>query len=97
MNHFAGRMLLVSLLLSAAPAWALGVGEPHLSSALNMPLVAALPLTDTGTLTADDIHAGLASADRFNEAAFSVGDQLLWGAAEPLKRMLMVLREHKGL
>ncbi|MCM2130583.1 aspartate-semialdehyde dehydrogenase [Larsenimonas rhizosphaerae] len=29
--------------------------------------------------------------------AFSVGDQLLWGAAEPLKRMLMVLREHKGL
>lgn len=27
-------------------------------------------------------------------AAFSVGDQLLWGAAEPLKRMLMILREH---
>ncbi|MCM2971438.1 MULTISPECIES: aspartate-semialdehyde dehydrogenase [Larsenimonas] len=28
--------------------------------------------------------------------AFSVGDQLLWGAAEPLKRMLTVLREFKG-
>ncbi|WP_106477207.1 aspartate-semialdehyde dehydrogenase [Phytohalomonas tamaricis] len=28
--------------------------------------------------------------------AFSVGDQLLWGAAEPLRRMLMVLREHQG-
>lgn len=27
-------------------------------------------------------------------AAFSVGDQLLWGAAEPLKRMLRILREH---
>ncbi|WP_027349039.1 aspartate-semialdehyde dehydrogenase [Halotalea alkalilenta] len=25
--------------------------------------------------------------------AFSVGDQLLWGAAEPLRRMLMILRE----
>lgn len=26
-------------------------------------------------------------------SAFSVGDQLLWGAAEPLKRMLQILRE----
>ena len=29
--------------------------------------------------------------------AFSVGDQLLWGAAEPLRRMLRILREHRGL
>jgi aspartate-semialdehyde dehydrogenase len=29
-------------------------------------------------------------------AAFSVGDQLLWGAAEPLHRMLRILREHLG-
>ena len=27
--------------------------------------------------------------------AFSVGDQLLWGAAEPLRRMLRILHEHK--
>ena len=27
-------------------------------------------------------------------AAFTVGDQLLWGAAEPLRRMLHILREH---
>jgi aspartate-semialdehyde dehydrogenase len=27
-------------------------------------------------------------------AAFTVGDQLLWGAAEPLRRMLRLLREH---
>jgi aspartate-semialdehyde dehydrogenase len=27
--------------------------------------------------------------------AFSVGDQLLWGAAEPLRRMLHILREHQ--
>jgi aspartate-semialdehyde dehydrogenase len=25
--------------------------------------------------------------------AFSVGDQLLWGAAEPLRRVLNILRE----
>jgi aspartate-semialdehyde dehydrogenase len=28
--------------------------------------------------------------------AFTVGDQLLWGAAEPLRRMLTILREHLG-
>lgn len=28
--------------------------------------------------------------------AFTVGDQLLWGAAEPLRRMLGILREHVG-
>jgi aspartate-semialdehyde dehydrogenase len=28
--------------------------------------------------------------------AFTVGDQLLWGAAEPLRRMLSILREHLG-
>jgi aspartate-semialdehyde dehydrogenase len=27
---------------------------------------------------------------------FTVGDQLLWGAAEPLRRMLHILREHIG-
>ncbi len=27
-------------------------------------------------------------------AAFTVGDQLLWGAAEPLRRMLLILLEH---
>jgi aspartate-semialdehyde dehydrogenase len=28
--------------------------------------------------------------------AFTVGDQLLWGAAEPLRRMLRILRQHVG-
>ena len=28
--------------------------------------------------------------------AFTVGDQLLWGAAEPLRRMLRILLEHRG-
>ncbi len=29
-------------------------------------------------------------------AAFTVGDQLLWGAAEPLRRMLPILKNHLG-
>jgi aspartate-semialdehyde dehydrogenase len=29
-------------------------------------------------------------------AAFTVGDQLLWGAAEPIRRMLRILIEHMG-
>lgn len=28
--------------------------------------------------------------------AFTVGDQLLWGAAEPLRRMLRIVREHRA-
>ena len=28
-------------------------------------------------------------------SAFTVGDQLLWGAAEPLRRMLRILKEAK--
>jgi aspartate-semialdehyde dehydrogenase len=28
--------------------------------------------------------------------AFTVGDQLLWGAAEPLRRVLNILRDHQG-
>jgi aspartate-semialdehyde dehydrogenase len=28
--------------------------------------------------------------------AFTVGDQLLWGAAEPLRRMLRIVRKHVG-
>jgi aspartate-semialdehyde dehydrogenase len=28
-------------------------------------------------------------------AAFTCGDQLLWGAAEPLRRMLQILKERK--
>jgi len=29
-------------------------------------------------------------------SAFSVGDQLLWGAAEPVRRMLKIALEHIG-
>ncbi|HSQ68679.1 MAG TPA: aspartate-semialdehyde dehydrogenase [Steroidobacteraceae bacterium] len=37
----------------------------------------------------------LAMGDEFI-AAFTVGDQLLWGAAEPLRRMLRILRDRQG-
>jgi aspartate-semialdehyde dehydrogenase len=52
------------------------------------------PAAVTGSL---DIPVGrlrkLSMGDDFL-AAFTVGDQLLWGAAEPLRRMLNILHEH---
>ena len=51
------------------------------------------PVAVTGTL---DIPVGrlrkMAMGDRYL-SAFTVGDQLLWGAAEPLRRMLRILLE----
>ena len=51
------------------------------------------PVTVTGTLS---IPVGrirkLAMGPEY-VGAFSIGDQLLWGAAEPLRRMLRVLLE----
>ena len=52
------------------------------------------PAAVTGSL---DIPVGrlrkLSMGDEYL-AAFTVGDQLLWGAAEPLRRMLKILHEH---
>ncbi len=51
------------------------------------------PAAVTGTL---DIPIGRVRKTRLGEdflSAFTVGDQLLWGAAEPLRRMLQILRE----
>lgn len=51
------------------------------------------PAAVTGTM---DIPVGrLRKMNMGNEylSAFTVGDQLLWGAAEPLRRMLRILRE----
>ncbi|GGX93163.1 aspartate-semialdehyde dehydrogenase [Litchfieldella qijiaojingensis] len=56
-------------------------------------LASLTPAAVTGTM---DIPVGrlrkLAMGGEYL-SAFSVGDQLLWGAAEPLKRMLRILRE----
>jgi aspartate-semialdehyde dehydrogenase len=54
---------------------------------------ALTPAAVTGTL---DIPVGRLRKLSMGEeylAAFTVGDQLLWGAAEPLRRMLHILRE----
>lgn len=54
------------------------------------------PAKVTGTL---DVPVGrLRKMSMGNEylSAFTVGDQLLWGAAEPLRRMLGILRERNG-
>ena len=52
------------------------------------------PAAVTGTL---DIPIGRVRKLRLGDdflGAFTVGDQLLWGAAEPLRRILSILREH---
>jgi aspartate-semialdehyde dehydrogenase len=58
-------------------------------------LRALTPISVAGTL---DIAVGrlrpMTLGDRF-VTAFTVGDQLLWGAAEPLRRMLRIVREHR--
>lgn len=56
-------------------------------------LAALTPAAVTGTL---DIPIGRVRKTRLGKdfmSAFTVGDQLLWGAAEPLRRVLQILRE----
>ncbi|MGH1469996.1 MAG: aspartate-semialdehyde dehydrogenase [Cellvibrionaceae bacterium] len=54
-------------------------------------------LTPTSVTGGMDVPVGrlrkMNMGDQFL-SAFTVGDQLLWGAAEPLRRMLRILREH---
>lgn len=54
------------------------------------------PAAVSGTL---DVPVGRIRKLRMGDAflgCFTVGDQLLWGAAEPLRRVLAILREHAG-
>ncbi|MBI5451437.1 MAG: aspartate-semialdehyde dehydrogenase [Gammaproteobacteria bacterium] len=54
------------------------------------------PAAVTGTLTVPvgRLHKLTVGPDYLT--AFTVGDQLLWGAAEPLRRMLRILLEHSA-
>jgi aspartate-semialdehyde dehydrogenase len=52
------------------------------------------PVTVTGTLTVPVGRLRKMSMGGDYLSAFTVGDQLLWGAAEPLRRMLRILLEH---
>lgn len=54
------------------------------------------PVAVTGTLT---VAVGRLRKLNMGEqylSAFAVGDQLLWGAAEPLRRMLDIIKKHKA-
>ena len=52
------------------------------------------PAAVTGTLTVPVGRLRKLNMGPEYLAAFTVGDQLLWGAAEPLRRMLRILLEH---
>lgn len=52
------------------------------------------PAAVTGTLTVPVGRLRKLNLGPTYLTAFSVGDQLLWGAAEPLRRMLRILLEH---
>jgi aspartate-semialdehyde dehydrogenase len=51
------------------------------------------PAAVTGTLYVPIGRLRKMNMGREYLAAFTVGDQLLWGAAEPLRRMLRILLE----
>ncbi len=54
------------------------------------------PTTVSGTLAIPVGRMRKLSMGNDYLSAFTVGDQLLWGAAEPLRRMLRLLIEHKA-
>ncbi len=54
------------------------------------------PAAVTGSLHIPVGRVRRMHTDPTHIAAFTVGDQLLWGAAEPLRRMLRILREHEA-
>ncbi len=52
------------------------------------------PVTVTGTLTIPVGRVRKLAMGPEYVGAFTIGDQLLWGAAEPLRRMLRILLDH---
>jgi len=76
----------INAMLSSANDWVKVVSNEREASMREL-----TPATVTGTL---NVPVGrLRKMDMGNEylSAFTVGDQLLWGAAEPLRRMLRIL------
>ena len=62
-------------------------------SVFSLPLAQLTPAAVTGTLTVPVGRLRKLSMGGEYLSAFTVGDQLLWGAAEPLRRMLRILLE----
>jgi len=78
----------IEAMISADNAWVKVVPNTRIDSVRDL-----TPVAVTGTMT---IPVGrlrkLAMGERYL-GAFTIGDQLLWGAAEPLRRMLRILLE----
>jgi aspartate-semialdehyde dehydrogenase len=55
------------------------------------------PMSVSGTLSIPIGRIRKLNLDGNFISAFSVGDQLLWGAAEPLRRMVGILLDFKSL
>lgn len=64
-------MLWLALLWCGGDALALGVATPRVSSSLNEPLTARVPLVDSGALRADDIDVSLADESAFQALGLS--------------------------
>ena len=79
----------ISAMLAEANAWAAVV--PNEKEATINGLT---PAAVTGTLSTPVGRLRKLSMGPEYLSAFTVGDQLLWGAAEPLRRMLRILVEH---
>jgi aspartate-semialdehyde dehydrogenase len=81
----------IEAILAAAHPWVRVIPNTRESS-----LRCLTPTAVSGTL---NVPIGRLRKMRFGPeflGAFSVGDQLLWGGAEPLRRMLGLIREHFG-
>jgi aspartate-semialdehyde dehydrogenase len=76
--------------LGEANAWAEVVPNEREASMLQL-----TPAAVTGRLTVPVGRLRKMSMGNQYLSAFTVGDQLLWGAAEPLRRMLRILVEQQ--
>jgi aspartate-semialdehyde dehydrogenase len=81
----------IEQLLASANDWVKLVPNDRESTAAQLS-----PAAVSGTLTVPVGRVHKLNLGPTYLGAFTVGDQLLWGAAEPLRRMLRILREHVG-
>jgi len=82
----------IEAMLAAAHEWAAVVPNERAASLRDL-----TPTAVTGTLKTPIGRLRKMSMGAEYLTAFTVGDQLLWGAAEPLRRMLRILLEAKSV
>src|SRR5579862_7429660 len=81
----------IEQILAAANPWVRVIPNPKDSS-----LRCLTPTAISGTLNVPIGRLHKLNMGPEYLGAFTVGDQLLWGAAEPLRRMIGILRQHLG-